>query len=119
MTEHPTRVAVVAPVLLQNAFSVLLQAVPNMNLVVCSTVQEQPPDLVLLDANKHDRQACNQVRQIKTSWPTTRLLVLIEYTRQQALVRAAGADVVLLKGASPKRLLNVIYQLRQEPQEPT
>jgi DNA-binding NarL/FixJ family response regulator len=118
--ERLTTVAVVAPVRLQDAYGTFLRAIPEVKLVACAAtaqalltlVVEQSPDLVLLEADGHDTQASDQVRRIKTVWPTARCIVLVEHTRQRALVQAAGAEVALLRGASPKRLLEVISKLR-------
>ncbi len=118
--ERLTTVAVVVPVRLQDAYSTFLRAIPEVKVVACaatvqallSLVVEQSPDLVLLEADSHDTQASDQVRRIKTAWPTARCIALVEHTRQRALVQAAGADVALLRGASPKRLLKVISKLR-------
>jgi len=108
------------PVRLQDAYSTFLRAIPEVKVVACaatvqallSLVVEQSPDLVLLEADSHDTQASDQVRRIKTAWPTARCIALVEHTRQRALVQAVGADAALLRGASPKRLLKVIKKLR-------
>lgn len=109
-------VAMVAPAGLLDAYCVLLQAAAEVKVVACATtVQallqiaiEQSLHLVLLDAERRDEQVSEQVRRIKAAWPTARCIVLVEHARQEELVRKAGADVVLLKGASPRRLLEII-----------
>jgi DNA-binding NarL/FixJ family response regulator len=73
---------------------------------------EDPPDLVLLHAAEQAERACDQVRRIKAAWPATRCIALVEGSRQRELIQAAGADEVLLKGASPKRLTDVVQRLR-------
>ncbi len=121
-----TNVAIVAPVWLQNALMVLLHAEPDLKLVACTaTVQvllsldlEQSPDLVILEANEQLERAEEQLRRIKTAWPTSGCVALIEERRQSALIRAAGADEILLKGATPEQLLNAIRRLRQQHQGP-
>ena len=52
-----------------------------------------------------------EVRRIKQSWPTARLLVLVDDTKTEDAVREAGAQVVLLTGVSAQRLLNEIKGL--------
>ena len=114
--ESTITVAVVAPAALRDAYCVLLEAAAEVKVVACATtVQallqmavEQPLDLVLLDAERRDEQATEQVRRIKAAWPTARCIVLVEHARQEELVQKAGADVVLLKGIYPKRLLEII-----------
>lgn len=72
---------------------------------------EQPPDLVLLNGNKNDARAENEVIRIKKAWPSVCLIVLIEHVRQKPLIKRAGADQTLIKGISPQKLLDVISHL--------
>jgi len=107
---------VVAPAELQQAYCVLLEAMTGVRLAGCVTTVEallslageQPPGLVLLEADSRDGFAGDQVRRIREAWPTVHCVVLVERAGQQELALEAGADVVLLKGASPKRLLDAI-----------
>jgi len=116
---HSITAAVVAPVRLQGAYSVLLQAVPGIKLIartatvlqLLSLEIEQSPDLVLLEADSDNERASDQIRQLKAAWPTTCCIVLVEDSRQRKLVEQERADVVLLKGVSPRRLLETINQL--------
>lgn len=130
----PTIVAIVASVWLQHALIVLLHAIPELKLTACTaTVRvllsldlEQIPDLVVLDAYEQDERASDQLRRLKAAWPATRYIVLVEHNRQKALMRAIGADEVLLKGVSPGQLMGVIQKMRgahrdrpAQPQCPT
>ena len=116
---RPAIVAAVVPDWLQAALAVLLRAEPDVRLIACTAnVQtllllalEQTPDLVLLDADSHDERAGDQVRRIKTAWPDARCLILVNGPRQEAKAREAGADEVLLKGASARRLVTAIRQI--------
>jgi len=114
--ERPTVAAVVAPAELQQAYCVLLEAMTDVRLERCVTTVEallslageQPPGLVLLEADRCDGFTRDQVRRIREAWPMVRCVVLVERAGQQELALEAGADVALLKGASPKRLLDAI-----------
>ena len=114
----PIVVAAVVPVWLQDALAVLLKSEPTVRLIACTaTVQtllllslEEIPDLVLLDAAEQDEDTSHQIRQIKAVWPTSRCLVLVEDNRQRTPIQAAGADEILLKGATPQQLLTHIRQ---------
>lgn len=132
--EAPTIVAIVASVWLQHALIVLLHAIPELKLTACTaTVRvllsldlEQIPDLVVLDAHEQDERAGDQLRRLKSAWPATRYIVLVEHNRQKALMRAIGADEVLLKGVSADQLMAVIQSLQgahrggpTKPQSPT
>ena len=114
----PMTIAAVVPVWLQDALAVLLKSEQDVRLVACTaTVQtllllslEQAPDLVLLKTDEHDQRATDQVRQIKAIWPASRCLVLVEHNRQGGLLRAAGADEILLTGSPAPQLLASIRQ---------
>jgi DNA-binding NarL/FixJ family response regulator len=120
--EHPTTIAAVVPVWLQDALAVLLKSDQSVRLVACTaTIQTmlllslgRSPDVVLLDAAEQDEKASSQVRQIKTVWPDSRCIVLVEHGGQQSLMQASGADEVLLKGASSEQLFTVIHRVAQE-----
>jgi DNA-binding NarL/FixJ family response regulator len=117
--KHPITIAAVVPVWLQDALAVLLKSEQNLKLIACTaTVQtllllslEQTPALVILEADERDERATDQVRQLRAVWPASRCLVLVEHNRQHTLMRAAGADEVLLKGLLPQQLLTAIHQI--------
>ena len=111
-------VAVVAPSWFQEPLAVLLHAAPGTKLWAYGSIVEdltslpivEVPDLVLLYASAIG--PANQVRQVKKAWPTTQCVVLIRERQQQRAVIEAGADLVLLQGVAPGRLLEMIEELR-------
>ena len=111
-------VGVVAPAWFQEPLAVLLHAAPRTRLWAYGSIVEELlalpmegwPDLVLLYAS--DEHAATQVRQVKAAWPTTHCVALIRQRQQQRAVVEAGADVVLLQGVAPSRLLETIEDLR-------
>lgn len=115
-----TNVAIVAPVWLQNALLVLLHAQPDLKLVACTaTVQvllsldlEQTPDLVILETDEQLERSEEQIGRIKTTWPGSSCIALIEESKERSLIQAAGADEILLKGAVPEQLLGAIHRSR-------
>ena len=117
--ERSTTIAAVVPVWLQDALAVLLKSDRSVRLVACTaTIQtmlllslDRSPDVVLLDADEQDEKASSQVRQIKTVWPDSRCIVLVERGNQQSLVQASGADEVLLKGITPNQLFTAIHRV--------
>jgi DNA-binding NarL/FixJ family response regulator len=62
------------------------------------------PDLVIVDAYNPDNEGVEVARQIKTSWPGVRCLVLAESRAQLEAAQAGGADEALLWGFSTERL---------------
>lgn len=115
----PTTVIVVAPQWLKAALSVLLLAVPDIQLVAHVTDVsalafieiDKPPDLVVLYADIRDDVAREQVRQLKALWPGACCLVLVDLVRQGVALQQVGADEVLLKGASARQLSEAIRRL--------
>lgn len=120
-SEPQTSVAIVAPVWLQNALIVLLHAETDLKLVACTaTVQvllsldlEKTPELVILETDEQRERVEEQVGRIKTVWPTSSCIALVEHSKQKADLQAAGADVTLLKGVTPQQLMTAIRQLRK------
>jgi DNA-binding NarL/FixJ family response regulator len=69
------------------------------------------PTMILLDANLplDDLQA--GLHQLKTRWPQARCLALADDEAQRQAAEAAGADLALLLGVHPARLLERIEAL--------
>jgi DNA-binding NarL/FixJ family response regulator len=119
----PTKVVVVAPVWLKEALLILLQSAANIQLVtsVVSVAEllEQPPkvdpDLVLIDGKRELEGAYDQVSRVKARWPGAYCIILVDHINQQEVLKAAGADQILVKGVSPQRLMAAIRQVEQGP----
>jgi hypothetical protein len=112
-------VGVVSPAWLQEPLAVLLQATPGLELWAYTTsVQallawpaEDVPDLMLLYAT--DERAPGQVSRAKAAWPQAICIVLVEHLRHREDLLKAGADRVLLHGAAPGQLMDVLYSLAE------
>ena len=110
---NPTRVAIVAPIWLQNVLSLWLQCVGKIEVVICSVTfeplsSELVPDLLILSAEVEPLLV--QVEEVKALWPTTYLLVLCDSTEVELL--EAGADMVLCQDFSAQQLFEVTSQLQ-------
>lgn len=109
---------VIAPAWLHESLGVLLQAAPGVKVWSCATsaeellsaAPERPPNLVVLYISS--RQDGNWIGEIKATWPDAHRIVLVEHPRYQGVAKQAGADVVLLQGLAPGRLLDALDQLR-------
>lgn len=125
--EHPTTVAAIVPVWLQDALAVLLKSDQSVSLIACTaTIQtmlllslDQSPNVVVLDVDDRNEQASDQVRQIRAVWPDSGCIALVARGGQQSLMQAAGAEGVLLKGSPPKQLLTMIHQMGQKLKDQT
>lgn len=71
-------------------------------------VERLRPDIVILDIRMPRVDGIAATRQIKTRWPTTRVIAhsLAEELSDEAL--AAGADVFVPKGAPAEELLRAL-----------
>ncbi len=74
---------------------------------------ERSPDFVLLDADRDSAIAVSEVKRITHAWPRTDCIALVDNTRQIPLLKDVGVSLTLLKGASPKRLREVLQVLAE------
>ena len=73
-----------------------------------SLAENRLPDLVLLDIQMPMMDGITALRQIKRRRPVTRVVVLTMFADRRREALEAGADLFLLKGAPPDRLLAAI-----------
>jgi DNA-binding NarL/FixJ family response regulator len=73
--------------------------------------QRLRPDLVLMDVRMPGTDGLTATRMIKTSLPSTRVLLLTTYDSHEYVLEGlrAGADGYLLKGASKQELLSALH----------
>ena len=115
-------VALVAPAKLKNAFTVLLNSVPDLKLLVYAadyeglflSLQKESPDVVLAYVGERTKEGwiiCEQTGQIKALWPEAYFIALIKNVKLQAPVQETGADAVFFEGVSPTRLVSIMETL--------
>ncbi len=70
------------------------------------------PALLILDMNMpYNGTWKTTLKQVKAEWPQTRCLILGDTTQKLQAARAAGADVVLMKGFAIAELFATIEEL--------
>ena len=74
-------------------------------------IAERQPALVLLDMALPGEGARRIMQQIRSTRPLTRCIALADDVQQQQEARVAGADVVLIKGFPPAKLIAAIEEL--------
>lgn len=72
-------------------------------------VQEQVPDVILMDIRMPVMDGLEATRAIKAKWPRVRIVILTMYPENQAEAFEAGADAFLLKGCP---VMDVMSALR-------
>ena len=104
---------------LQSGLLALTTAIPRIEVVgeasnasvALGMIGEHRPDLVLLDTDLAGDEEWTVLKGIKAQWPQIRCIVLADDVRQQRQAEAFGADVVLLKGTRPAKLIAAIERL--------
>ena len=74
-------------------------------------VQEQQPDVVLMDIRMPKMDGLQATQRIKADWPQVKVVVLTLYGEYEAEALAAGADRFIGKGEPPERLLAALSAL--------
>jgi DNA-binding NarL/FixJ family response regulator len=119
-----SRVAVIAPIPLREAFSVVFQSAENAELIATAadihSLQEilegKVPDVILIylaDITTRldkDTPDYGQVKQLKDIWPKSYCITIVKDLEVRKTVKALGADVVFIDGVSPSKLLEAIRQ---------
>ena len=77
-------------------------------------VKDHRPNLILLDI--HLLEAQMVLKRIKSQWPQSQCIVLVDSVEQEREVKEA--DAVLLEGFSPAHLLATIEDLLAKPNPP-
>jgi two-component system response regulator DegU len=117
MTKSQTRALIVTHrESLQNGLQALVMSIPQVDIIdqvdngaqALQIIQEHRPDLVLLDTNLPNDEEWQMLERIKTLWPEIRCVVLADDVRQQREAVTLGADLVLLKGFPPAKLVETI-----------
>ena len=71
-------------------------------------VEQEQPDVVLMDVRMLIMDGLEATRQIKKRWPHVKVIIMTMYPSHEAQALAAGADWFLLKGASSGSLEAII-----------
>ncbi len=102
---HYTPVLIAArPDRKRDSVRAMLKAIPQLKIIgqaddgpaVLKIIADQRPALVLLNANLPDDKTWAVLKQIKTEWPQTPCLVLVDTIDQRPMAETAGADGVLM-----------------------
>jgi len=82
----------------------MLKAIPHLKIInqaddgptALKMMADHRPALVLLDSNLPDGTAWTVLKQIKTEWPQTLCLALIDTIDQRSMAETVGADGILM-----------------------
>ncbi|MCJ7662088.1 MAG: response regulator [Anaerolineales bacterium] len=116
MASKPVLALIVAsPSSLQNGLMALLTTISQISAVMVAEeaslalrmVRDHHPALLLLDVNLPESQTL--LKQLKTDWPKTRCILLVDSVEQKEGV--IDADAVLIKGFPAEKLIGTVEQL--------
>ena len=74
-------------------------------------VQENQPDIILMDARMPLMGGLEATRQIKARWPLVKIILLSLYSDYEAPALAAGADAFVSKSDAPEKLRKALAQV--------
>ncbi len=119
MTRRRPAFIVAKPGPLREGLRAALSAMPCMNVVgevdaAISALRIRPdpaPALIVFSAESPDPGALDAWQEIRAHWPEAQCIILAETVQQQEEARAAGADLVLLKGFAAARLFAAVETL--------
>jgi DNA-binding NarL/FixJ family response regulator len=104
----------------------ILQSIPGVHVVAeasdargaIDAVRDHQPDLVLMDVRMPDTEGLDAARQIRTSWPDTRVVMVSYWDVPEYVIEAyqVGATGYISKGAPRAEIADEIDRvLRGEP----
>ena len=105
----------------RDGIATLLATQPGMSLVAQGSNGQQAidlfrthrPDITLMDLRLPDMSGIDSAVAIRTEFPEARIIILTTFDsdteRQRA--RAAGISAFVIKGASPRKLMEAIHQV--------
>jgi DNA-binding response OmpR family regulator len=103
---------------LQLGLQALLAVLRNVEVLVATegplaleVIEKHAPSLVILDDDLPGDGALLSANQIKASWPEIRCLVLVSDEERRQRVGETNADLVLIKGYPPAKLIAAIQGL--------
>lgn len=76
-------------------------------------INEQMPDIVLMDVRMPVMDGLEATRLIKAKWSRVRVIMLTMYPENRAEAIEAGADAFLLKGCPVEEVMSVIHDLQK------
>ena len=107
---------------MQQSLRALLEASHELAIVASSgdgltalcQVRLHRPGLLVIDSNLLEEEVASLVAAVKTEEPTICCMVLIQSSRQEMQILAAGADAVAQRNGSPQQLQRLLARLTQK-----
>ena len=76
-----------------------------------NSINEQVPDLVLMDLRMPVMGGLEATRIIKQNWPRVKIIILTIYSENRVDALSAGADAFLVKGCPKEMMMSSIRNL--------
>ena len=119
MTTGMTGIIISEPGRMRECFHALLTSIPQIDRLhlidapaqAVSVFDTDKIDFLLIEANVVDAELEALFTELKTKSPDTKSMVITENSSQQAQLRAAGADEVLVRGASASAFIESLCRV--------
>ncbi len=118
MTTKKMILIVALPGDLQTGLQALLKVLHDVEVLVAAerplalgVIERHAPSLVILDDDLPGDAALLAANEIKARWPEIRCLVLVSDEERRQRVGETNADLVLIKGYPPAKLITAIQGL--------
>lgn len=121
-----TTLVVSRPGVMQQSLRISLSVCPAVmvlasvgdGLTAVKQLEAHHPELVVIDANLLPEEAAALVDAVKTGSHHARCLVFVQSSRHEAMMKAAGADAVMLRDEPADELRAVLARLIAARGEP-
>ena len=116
MTHATIALVIAQPGPFRKSLMTLLSTMPEIEIIAeardLETLQrageELQPDLILIETDVSSDELQKALHQFKQKCACTQMVVLVDTIKHQAEAKAAGADIVLLKGFRAPQLIEQI-----------
>ncbi|MDV2996922.1 MAG: Transcriptional regulatory protein DegU [Chroococcidiopsis sp. SAG 2025] len=123
---YPSRISLLIAedhAVVREGFAAILNDEPDLHVVAEATngqiavqlYEQHQPDVVLMDLRMPQLDGVNAIAQIRSRYPTARIIILTTYDGDEDIYRGlqAGASGYLLKDATADNLIQAIHQVHQ------
>ena len=102
--------------LLSQQADIQVTAEASNGLEAVKLIQQQPPDLIIMDVRMPIMDGLEATKLVKRDWSQIKIIILTMYPDSQTEALLAGADAFLVKGCALEEMISAIQALKTEGQ---